>query len=160
VLTGLFSGETLISTRLDFDRYEVTSRMNASVLSVSPMDILSFTRRLNDAQRLHVITGPNMSGKSSLLRQTALITILAQVGSFVPADRAEVGLVDKVFSRVGGKDDLYRDRSTFMVEMLESAEILRRATSRSLVIMDEVGRGTTIKDGIAIAFASIHHLYQ
>ena len=101
-----------------------------------------------------------MSGKSSLLRQTALITILAQVGSFVPADRAEVGLVDKVFSRVGGKDDLYRDRSTFMVEMLESAEILRRATSRSLVIMDEVGRGTTIKDGIAIAFASIHHLYQ
>lgn len=115
---------------------------------------------LNDAQRLHVITGPNMSGKSSLLRQTALITILAQVGSFVPADRAELGLVDKVFSRVGGKDDLYRDRSTFMVEMLESAEILRRATSRSLVIMDEVGRGTTIKDGIAIAFASIHHLYH
>lgn len=115
---------------------------------------------LNDTQRLHIITGPNMSGKSSLLRQTALIAILAQVGAFVPADRAELGLVDKVFSRVGAKDDLYRDRSTFMVEMLESAEILRRATSRSLVIMDEVGRGTTIKDGIAIAFASIHHLYH
>jgi DNA mismatch repair ATPase MutS len=114
----------------------------------------------NDTQHLQVITGPNMSGKSSLLRQTALIAILAQVGAFVPADRAELGLVDKVFSRVGAKDDLYRDRSTFMVEMLESAEILRRATPRSLVIMDEVGRGTTIKVGIAIAFASIHHLYH
>lgn len=114
----------------------------------------------DDTQHLHVITGPNMSGKSSLLRQTALIAILAQVGAFVPADRVELGLVDKVFSRVGAKDDLYRDRSTFMVEMLESAEILRRATPRSLVIMDEVGRGTTIKDGIAIAFASIHYLYH
>ena len=82
---------------------------------------------------LHIITGPNMAGKSTLLRQVALITILAQTGSFVPADRAEIGVVDKVFSRVGAKDDLFRDRSTFMVEMLETAEILRRATPRSLV---------------------------
>ncbi|KAF8323437.1 hypothetical protein DL93DRAFT_2162590 [Clavulina sp. PMI_390] len=114
---------------------------------------------MDQSRRLHLITGPNMSGKSSLLRQTALISILAQVGSFVPADDAELGLVDKVFSRIGAKDDLFRDRSTFMVEMLETAEILRRATPRSLVIMDEVGRGTTMKDGMAIAFATLHHLY-
>lgn len=117
------------------------------------------TVNMDSSHRLHLITGPNMSGKSSLLRQTALISILAQVGAFVPADYAELGLVDKVFSRVGAKDDLFRDRSTFMVEMLESAEILRRATPRSLVIMDEVGRGTTIKDGMAIAFATVHHLH-
>ena len=109
--------------------------------------------------RLHVITGPNMAGKSTLLRQTALITVLAQVGSFVPAESATIGIVDKLYSRVGAKDDLFRDRSTFMVEMLETAEILRRATPNSLVIMDEVGRGTTMKDGLAIAFATVHHLY-
>lgn len=100
-----------------------------------------------------------MSGKSSFLRQTALIAILAQAGSFVPADHAKIGIFDKVFSRVGAKDDLFRDRSTFMVEMLETADILRRATPKSLVIMDEVGRGTTVKDGMAIAFATVHHLY-
>ena len=83
--------------------------------------------------RLHLITGPNMAGKSTLLRQTALIAILAQVGSFVPADRAAIGITDQLFSRVGAKDDLFRDRSTFMVEMLETAEILRRATPNSLV---------------------------
>ncbi|KZP32367.1 hypothetical protein FIBSPDRAFT_812686 [Athelia psychrophila] len=108
--------------------------------------------------RLHIITGPNMAGKSTFLRQIALVTILAQTGSFVPADHAVLGMVDKLFSRVGAKDDLFRDRSTFMVEMLETAEILRRATPKSLVIMDEVGRGTTVKDGLAIAFATVHHL--
>ncbi|KAH8100583.1 muts domain V-domain-containing protein [Cristinia sonorae] len=107
---------------------------------------------------IHVITGPNMAGKSTLLRQTALIAILAQTGSFVPAESAELGIVDRVFSRIGAKDDLFRDRSTFMVEMLETADILRRATPKSLVIMDEVGRGTTVVDGVAIAFATIHHL--
>ncbi|KAK7058773.1 hypothetical protein VNI00_001397 [Paramarasmius palmivorus] len=113
---------------------------------------------LTPTSKLHVITGPNMAGKSTLLRQTALITILAQTGSFVPADAATLGIVDKLFSRVGAKDDLFHDRSTFMVEMLETAEILRRATPRSLVIMDEVGRGTTVNDGLAIAFATVHHL--
>ncbi|KAI0778013.1 muts domain V-domain-containing protein [Trametes elegans] len=108
--------------------------------------------------QLHIITGPNMAGKSTLLRQTALIAILAQTGSFVPAEHAEVGIVDRVFSRVGAKDDLFRDRSTFMVEMLEASDILRRATPRSLVIMDEVGRGTTVEDGLAIAFGAVHHL--
>ncbi|TFY59442.1 hypothetical protein EVJ58_g5777 [Rhodofomes roseus] len=108
--------------------------------------------------RLHVITGPNMAGKSTFLRQTALVAILAQSGSFVPADAAHIGIVDRVFSRVGARDDLFRGRSTFMVEMLETSEILRRATPKSLVIMDEVGRGTTVDDGLAIAFAAIHQL--
>ncbi|CAG8495189.1 12195_t:CDS:10 [Acaulospora colombiana] len=105
---------------------------------------------LNPSAQIHVITGPNMA---------ALIAILAQTGSFVPADSARIGIVDKLFSRVGAKDDLFRDRSTFMVEMLETAEILNRATSKSLVIMDEVGRGTSMNTALAIAFATIHHLY-
>jgi DNA mismatch repair ATPase MutS len=88
---------------------------------------------LTPTTRLHVLTGPNMAGKSTLLRQSALIAILAQVGSFVPADYAVIGIVDKLFSRVGAKDDLFHDKSTFMVEMLETATILRRATERSLV---------------------------
>ncbi|EJT98879.1 hypothetical protein DACRYDRAFT_82640 [Dacryopinax primogenitus] len=115
---------------------------------------------LSPSCRVHVITGPNMAGKSTFLRQTALIAVLAQTGSFVPADQAHIGIVDKVFSRVGAKDDLFRDRSTFMVEMLETAQILQSATGRSLVIMDEVGRGTTVLDGLAIAFATVNHLYQ
>ena len=88
---------------------------------------------MTPSSNLHVITGPNMAGKSTFLRQTALIAILAQVGSFVPADHARIGIVDRLFSRIGARDDLYRDRSTFMVEMLETAEILRRATENSLV---------------------------
>jgi DNA mismatch repair ATPase MutS len=99
-----------------------------------------------------------MAGKSTYLRQNALITILAQTGSFVPADYAELGLVDQVFSRVGSADNLYQDQSTFMVEMLETAEILKRATPRSFVIMDEIGRGTTPEDGVAVGYACLHHL--
>ena len=108
--------------------------------------------------RIWLITGPNMAGKSTFLRQNALITILAQIGCYVPADYAELGVVDAIFSRVGSADNLYQDQSTFMVEMLETAAILRQATPRSFVIMDEVGRGTTPNDGTAVAFAALHHL--
>lgn len=115
---------------------------------------------VGDQDRIWVITGPNMGGKSTFLRQNALITIMAQVGSFVPAEYAEIGIVDQMFSRVGSADDIYRDQSTFMVEMMETATILKHATQNSFVIMDEVGRGTTPEDGIAVAFACLHHLYH
>lgn len=113
----------------------------------------------DDAERIWLITGPNMAGKSTFLRQNALITILAQVGSFVPAAFAELGIVDQIFSRIGAADDLFRDQSTFMVEMLETTTILTQATPRSFVIMDEVGRGTTPEDGTAVSFACLHHLH-
>ncbi|PWW78789.1 hypothetical protein C7212DRAFT_273125 [Tuber magnatum] len=115
---------------------------------------------VGDRERVWVITGPNMAGKSTFLRQNALISILAQVGGFVPAEVAEIGIVDRIFSRVGSADNLFKDQSTFMVEMLETAEILKYATPRSFVIMDEVGRGTTPKDGLAVAYACLHHLYH
>lgn len=105
-----------------------------------------------------LITGPNMAGKSTFLRQNALITILAQIGCYVPATYAELGIVDAIYSRVGSADSLYHDQSTFMVEMLETAHILRHATPRSFVIMDEIGRGTTPEDGTAVSFACLHHL--
>ncbi|KAL3465335.1 muts domain V-domain-containing protein [Aspergillus heterothallicus] len=114
---------------------------------------------IGESERIWLITGPNMAGKSTFLRQNALITILAQVGSFVPADYAEIGIVDQIFSRIGAADDLFRDQSTFMVEMLETAAILKQATPRSFVIMDEVGRGTTPEDGTAISYACLHHLH-
>lgn len=116
------------------------------------------TTRQSSEGRLWLITGPNMAGKSTYLRQNALITILAQAGCFVPASHATLGIVDAVFSRVGSADNLYRAQSTFMVEMLETAQILRHATPRSFVIMDEIGRGTTPEDGEAVAFACLHHL--
>ena len=115
---------------------------------------------LGDRERIWLVTGPNMAGKSTFLRQNALISILAQVGSYVPAEHAEIGLVDQIFSRIGAADDLFRDQSTFMVEMLETAAILKQATPRSFVIMDEVGRGTTPEDGTAVGYACLHHLYH
>ena len=115
---------------------------------------------LGNKERIWLVTGPNMAGKSTFLRQNALISILAQVGSYVPAEYAEIGIVDQIFSRIGAADDLFRDQSTFMVEMLETAAILRHATPRSFVIMDEVGRGTTPEDGIAVGYACLYHLHQ
>jgi DNA mismatch repair ATPase MutS len=115
---------------------------------------------VGDPERIWLITGPNMAGKSTFLRQNALISVLAQVGSFVPADHVEIGIVDRIFSRIGSADNLYQDQSTFMVEMLETAAILKQATPRSFVIMDEVGRGTTPEDGIAVGYACLHHLYH
>jgi DNA mismatch repair protein MutS len=109
--------------------------------------------------RVWLVTGPNMAGKSTFLRQNALIAILAQMGAFVPAESAHIGVVDRLFSRVGAADDLARGRSTFMVEMVETAAILNRATERSFVILDEIGRGTATFDGLAIAWAAVEHLH-
>lgn len=110
--------------------------------------------------RIWLLTGPNMAGKSTFLRQNALITILAQMGSFVPARAARIGVVDRLFSRVGAADDLARGRSTFMVEMVETAAILNQAGERALVILDEIGRGTATFDGLSIAWATIEHLHE
>ena len=112
------------------------------------------------AGRIYLITGPNMAGKSTYLRQNALIAVLAQIGSFVPAKAARIGVVDRLFSRVGAADDLARGRSTFMVEMVETAAILNQANERSLVILDEIGRGTATFDGLSIAWAAIEHLHE
>jgi DNA mismatch repair protein MutS len=114
----------------------------------------------NAKGRLWLVTGPNMAGKSTFLRQNALIAIMAQMGSFVPAEAAHIGIVDRLFSRVGAGDDLAAGRSTFMVEMVETAAILNQATPRSLVILDEIGRGTATYDGLAIAWAAAEHLHE
>ena len=111
-------------------------------------------------RRLWLLTGPNMAGKSTFLRQNALIAVMAQAGSFVPAKEATIGIVDRLFSRVGAADDLARGRSTFMVEMVETAAILNQATARSLVILDEIGRGTATFDGLSIAWATLEHLHD
>ena len=112
---------------------------------------------MGDADRLWLLTGPNMAGKSTFLRQVAVIALMAQVGSFVPARHARLGVVGKLFSRIGASDDLAAGHSTFMIEMLEMAAILNQATNRSLVILDEVGRGTSTHDGLSIAQACMEH---
>lgn len=111
-----------------------------------------------EASNLWVITGPNMGGKSTFLRQIAIIVIMAQIGSYVPCESAKIGVVDKIFSRIGSADDLYNQMSTFMVEMTETGYILKGATKRSLAILDEIGRGTSGKEGISLAYAALKYL--
>ena len=114
----------------------------------------------NEKQQIIIITGPNMAGKSALLRQTALIVLLAQIGCFVPAEAARIGLVDKIFTRVGASDNISLGESTFMVEMTEASNILNNVSSRSLVLFDELGRGTSTYDGISIAWAIVEYLHE
>jgi DNA mismatch repair protein MutS len=115
---------------------------------------------LDQTRRIVVLTGPNMAGKSTLLRQVGLIQLMAQVGSFVPADRARLPVCDRIFTRVGASDNLARGQSTFMVEMNETASIMHGATERSLVLLDEIGRGTSTYDGVSIAWAVTEHLHE
>ncbi len=134
-------------------RHPVVEKMIRDDLFVSNDTYLD-----NGKNRISVITGPNMAGKSTYMRQTALIVLMAQIGSFVPADEANIGICDRIFTRVGASDDLASGQSTFMVEMTEVANILRNATKNSLLILDEIGRGTSTFDGLSIAWAVIEHI--
>ncbi len=155
--------DTGLSFRIERGRHPVVepalAAANAGPFVPNDCDLSSNTQKAN-AARLWLVTGPNMAGKSTFLRQNALIAILAQMGSFVPAESAHIGVVDRLFSRVGAGDDLAAGRSTFMVEMVETAAILNQATARSLVILDEIGRGTATYDGLAIAWAAAEHLHE
>ncbi|MDF2367015.1 DNA mismatch repair protein MutS [Sneathiella sp.] len=134
--------------------------VEAALKTSAEADFVANDCCLNETQRLWLLTGPNMAGKSTFLRQNALITILAQMGAFVPANAAHIGIVDRLFSRVGAADDLARGRSTFMVEMVETASILNQAGPRALVILDEIGRGTATYDGLSIAWATVENLHD
>ena len=140
--------------QLEGSRHPVVERMMPREAFI-PNDVM-----LDDAGRVVLLTGPNMAGKSTLLRQVGLCVVLAQIGSFVPCRRASIGVVDRLFTRVGASDNLVRGQSTFMVEMSETSAILHAATGRSLVLLDEIGRGTSTYDGVAIAWAVTECLHN
>jgi DNA mismatch repair protein MutS len=146
------------STKLDIKggRHPVIERQLPPGESYIPNDVFLD----NSSQQIMVITGPNMAGKSALLRQTALIVLMAQMGAYVPAEAATIGIVDKVFTRVGASDNLSKGESTFMVEMTETASILNNLSDRSLILMDEIGRGTSTYDGVSIAWAIVEYLHN
>ena len=167
-LLDVFASLSVVAQRNNFVRPTVNSRGIIDIkggrhpvvekMMNNDMFISNDTYLDNGARRISVITGPNMAGKSTYMRQTALIVLMAQIGSFVPADKAKIGVVDRIFTRVGASDDLASGQSTFMVEMTEVANILRNATSKSLLILDEIGRGTSTFDGLSIAWAVIEHI--
>ncbi|MBN2790789.1 MAG: DNA mismatch repair protein MutS [Candidatus Delongbacteria bacterium] len=144
-----------VSINIKNGRHPVVERMIETGKEYIPNDL-----NLTEEENIHIITGPNMSGKSTYLRQTALIVLLAQAGCFVPADLAEIGMVDKIFTRVGASDNLAGGESTFLVEMNETANILNNATQRSLIIFDEVGRGTATFDGLSLAWSIIEYIHN
>ncbi|MCV6594403.1 MAG: DNA mismatch repair protein MutS [Silicimonas sp.] len=156
--------ENWTAPRIDDSRaFEITGGRHPVVEAALKSDGAPFIANecdLSENGRLMLLTGPNMAGKSTYLRQNALIALLAHAGSFVPADSAHIGLVSQIFSRVGASDDLARGRSTFMVEMVETAAILNQADDRALVILDEIGRGTATYDGLSIAWATLEHLHE
>ncbi|MEJ2275814.1 MAG: DNA mismatch repair protein MutS, partial [Woeseiaceae bacterium] len=139
-------------------RIEIEGGRHIVVEQVIDAPFIANDLSLDDTRRLLVITGPNMGGKSTYMRQTALIVILAHIGSYVPAERLKIGPIDRIFTRIGASDDLAGGRSTFMVEMTETATILNNATEHSLVLMDEIGRGTSTFDGLSLAWAAAHHM--
>jgi DNA mismatch repair protein MutS len=156
VVNGYVQPEVSSEDVLDIrqGRHPVVERMMSTERFV-PNDAL-----FESQERIRIITGPNMSGKSTFLRQVALIVLMAQIGSFVPAESARIGMVDRIFTRIGAQDEIYAGQSTFMVEMVETANILHHATNRSLLILDEIGRGTSTYDGVSIAWAVVEYIHN
>ena len=147
-------------TSTDFD-LDITAGRHPVVERMMPREkFIPNDVALTEDARMIILTGPNMAGKSTILRQIGLIVLMAQIGSFVPASRARIGIVDRLFTRVGASDNLVRGQSTFMVEMSETSAILHTATRRSLVLLDEIGRGTSTYDGVSIAWSVSEHLHD
>ncbi len=166
-LLDIYTNFAVISLERNYIRPEITDKPileiedgRHPVLEHNQENFIANTCNLSENSRICLLTGPNMAGKSTYLRQNALLIILAQMGSYIPASKAKIGIVDRLFSRIGASDDIARGRSTFMVEMIETAIILNQATEKSFVILDEVGRGTSTYDGLSIAWAVIENLYN